>query len=159
MSRNGLGPFLSDADDPQPMGDELCSGEDWADTSVSVRGEVPVLACTEDLDSRNGRTDRVSELSLPMCNPQIQCGASNGTLLCADVAWLCLLSSANAGTVEDSAMSLGLGGQSLDHWRGVIWDPGIVGQQSIWICYDCLCLMALFQAMRLLVHDWAVWPV
>ena len=60
------------------------------------------------------------------------------------MAWLCLLSSADAGTAENSAMSMGLGGQSLDHWRGVIWDPGIVGQQSICVCCDCLCLMALF---------------
>ena len=68
-----------------------------------------------------------------MCNLRIQCGASNMTKLThGDVSWLCLLSSADAGTAEDSAISMGLGGQSLDHWRGVIWDTGIVGQQSIY---------------------------
>ena len=51
--RNGLGLFPSDADDPQPMGvfgDELFSDEDWADTSVPVRLEVPVLAFTKDFN-------------------------------------------------------------------------------------------------------------
>ena len=50
-------------------------------------------------------------------------------------------------------------GQCLDHWRGVAWNPGIVGQQHVVLCYDCLCLMALFRAMKLLIQDWAVWPV
>ena len=44
-------------------------------------------------------------------------------------------------------------------WRGVVWDPGIVGQQGLHICYDCLCLMALFRAVMSLVHDWAEWSV
>ena len=35
----------------------------------------------------------------------------------------------------------------------------IVGQQRVYLCYDCLCLMALFRAIRLLIQDWAVWPV
>ena len=56
-------------------------------------------------------------------------------------------------------MTTGLGGQSLDHWRGVIWDPGIVGQPCIRVCYDCLRLMALFRAVMLSVHDWAVCSV
>ena len=76
------------------------------------------------------------------------------------MTWLCLLSSADAKTGgETGAMSMDLGGQSLDHWRGVIWNPGIVGQQRACVCYDCLCLMALFRAIRLLIHDWAGWPV
>ena len=33
--------------------------------------------------------------------------------------------------------------------------PGIVGQQCLHACYDCLCLMALFRDVMLLVHDWA----
>ena len=56
-------------------------------------------------------------------------------------------------------MAMVLGGQGLDHWRGVIWDPGIVGQQCLHVCCDCLCLMALFRAVMLLVHDWAKWSV
>ena len=60
---------------------------------------------------------------------------------------------------NDHDMTTGLGGQSLDHWRGVIWDPGIVGQPCIRMCYDCLCLMALFRGVMLSVHDWVVWSV
>ena len=50
------------------------------------------------------------------------------------------------------------GGQSLDHWRGVIWNPGIEGQQDICVCYDCLCLMVLFRDVVLLLHMWTNWP-
>ena len=47
----------------------------------------------------------------------------------------------------------------LDHWKGVVWDPGIVGQQCLHMCCDCLCLMALFCDMMLLAHDWAAWSL
>ena len=73
------------------------------------------------------------------------------TLSREGMTWLCLLSSVDARTGENGAMSMELGGQSLDHWRGVIWDPVSVGQQSIFVCYDCLCLIVLFRAMWLLV--------
>ena len=75
------------------------------------------------------------------------------------MTWRCFLSSADEKTGEVGVMSMDLGGQSLDHWRGVAWNPGIVGQQCVFLCYDCLCLMALFRAIRLLIQDWAVWPV
>ena len=52
-----------------------------------------------------------------------------------------------------------LNDKGLDHWRGVVWDPGIVGQQCVYVCYDCLSLMALFRVVMLLVHDWAAWSV
>ena len=94
-----------------------------------------------------------------MCNLRIQRDASDVRLSRGDMTWLRLLSSADAGTVEYCAMSTGLGGQSLDHWRGVIWDPGIVDQQGICVCYDCLCLITLFRTISLLMQDWAVWPV
>ena len=96
---------------------------------------------------------------MPVCNLRVRSGASNMTLLREGMTRLCLLSSTDAGTEENGVMSMELGGQSLDHWLGVIWDPGIVGRQSICVCYDCLCLMALFRTMWLLVHDWAGWPV
>ena len=54
-------------------------------------------------------------------------------------------------------MSIRLDGQSLDYWRGIVWEPGIVGQQCLHVCYDCLCLMALFREVMLLLHDWAEW--
>ena len=118
-----------------------------------------MLAIKTDVISRNERTVGVSGLSLPVCNLQFRSGASNMTLSREGMTWICLLSSTDARTEENGAMSMELGGQSLDHWRGVIWDPGIVRQQSICVCYDCLCLMTLFRTMWLLVHDWAGWPV
>ena len=30
---------------------------------------------------------------------------------------------------------------------GVALNPGIAGQQRVLLCYDCLCLMALFRAI------------
>ena len=56
-------------------------------------------------------------------------------------------------------MAIRLHGNGLDHWRGVVWGPGIVGQQFLHMCYDCLCLMALFRTMMLVVHDWAAWSL
>ena len=34
--------------------------------------------------------------------------------------------------------------QRLDHWHTVSWDPGIADSRALSVCYDCLCLMALF---------------
>ena len=72
-----------------------------------------MLAFTEDLISKDKRTDEISALSLPMCNLRIQCDASDVRLSCGDMTWLCLLSSADAETVEDRAMSTGFGQPEL----------------------------------------------
>ena len=37
--------------------------------------------------------------------------------------------------------------QRMDHWRTVSSDPGIVESRVLSVCYDCLCLMALFRAV------------
>ena len=152
--RNGLGTIPLDADGPHPMvfPDELCSDEVWADMSVSVCEEVPVLAFKYDLISQDERTDEVSGLSCVICGFCM-------VIRIGDTRWFCLLSSADAGGANDSDMTTGLGGESPDHWRGFVWDPGIVGQPCIRVCYDCLCLMALFRAVMLSVHYWAVWSV
>ena len=50
-------------------------------------------------------------------------------------------------------------GRRLDHWRTVVWDPGIVDSWALAVCYDCLCLMALFRPVMSLVHHWAEWSV
>ena len=57
--------------------------------------------------------------------------------------------------LRDNSVAARLDCTGLDHWRGIVWDPGIVGQQCLHVCYDCLCLMALFRDAMLLVHDWA----
>ena len=45
--------------------------------------------------------------------------------------------------------------QRLDHWRAVSWDPGIADSRALSVCYDCLCLMALFRAVMSLARYWA----
>ena len=55
----------------------------------------------------------------------------------------------------DNSVAARLDCKCLDHWVGVVWDPGIVGHQCLHVCYDCLYLMALFRDAMLLVHDWA----
>ena len=96
---------------------------------------------------------------MTVCNLQFRSGASYVTELREDMPWLCLLSSADAKIGSIGVRSMELGGQSLDHWCGVTWNPGIVGQQGFCVCYDCLCLMVLFRDMVLLVHVWTSWPV
>ena len=139
----------------------LISDDVLADTSVSVREEVPVLALhtvtdkgaplvnpvvhqdirqiRDELFSQDERTDEVSGFSLPMCGLLIHRGTSDMGLSHGDTRWFCLLSSAAAGSAMDRAFAVGVDGQCLDHWRGVVWDPGNVGQQCICVCYDCLC--------------------
>ena len=50
-------------------------------------------------------------------------------------------------------------GRRLDHRRTVVWDPGIVGSRALSVCYDCLCLMALFRVVMSLDHHWVEWSV
>ena len=178
--QKGLGPFRSDAPVSPPRGrcrNELFSHEDCTDTMppehhMALRGmahvptsvsdedeEMPVLALNSEVVCENEQTNGVWRLPLTVCNSQFRSGASDVTLLSEGMTWLGLLSSADVKTGEVGIMSMGLGDQGLDHWRGVIWNPGIVGQQRVYLCYDCLCLMALFRAMRLLIQDWAGWPV
>ena len=136
--RQGLGSFPSGADDLLPMVvcyDKLFSDDVLAYSSVSVREEVPVLTLQiptdkgvllltpvvdqdvrrikDQLFSQDDRTDGISGLSLPICGLLIHRGA------------------------------VGLDGQDLDHWRGVVWDPGIVCQQCWHVCSYC--------------HVWAEW--
>ena len=182
--RNGISTFPSDADDPQPLvvfNDKLLSNDILADTSVSIHEEVPVLTLKifteegvplvppvidqgvrrieDELISQDKRMEEILVLPWPICDPPIHNGTSDNGLSPGDTEWFCLLYSADAGSVAHGTMARGLGGQGLDHWRGVVWDPGIVGQQCLHVCYDCLCLMALFRAVMLLVHDWAEWSV
>ena len=44
--------------------------------------------------------------------------------------------------------------QGLNHWYTVSWDPGVADSRVLSVCYDCLCLMALFRAVMSLAHDW-----
>ena len=70
-----------------------------------------------------------------------------GTRLCL----LCPVGTADLrilrnGSVDDLRM---------DHSCTVSWDPGIADSRTISVCYDCLCLMALFRTVMYLAHNWA----
>ena len=100
----------------------------------------------DELALMDSRIDEVSVLSLKIC----------------DTAWLCLLHFASPGKAWNNSVAARVDCRGLDHWRGFIWDPGIMGQQCLLVCYDCLCLMALCRDTMLFVHDWAalsMWTV
>ena len=69
--------------------------------------------------------------------------------------WLRLLCSPRSGQSGDNSVAADLNCKGLGHCRGVVWDPGHVGGQCLHVCCDCLCVIALFRSVMLLVHDWA----
>ena len=99
------------------------------------------------------RVDEASVLSMEICDPPIYSNTVDARISQGDTEWLCLLYSASSQSVRDDTIVIRLDGKGLDHWKGVVWDPGIVGQQCLHVCCDCLCLMALFRDMMLLAHD------
>ena len=102
--------------------------------------------------------DEVS-ISLPICDPPIHVGVIDVSLSHGDTERICLLYPADVRGVKSGAVEFTLDSRRLDHWHSVVWDPGIVGSQALSVCYDCLCLMALFRAVMSSVHDWAEWSV
>ena len=44
--------------------------------------------------------------------------------------------------------------QGLNHWHTVSWDPGVADSRVLTVCYDCLCLIALFWTVMSLPRDW-----
>ena len=95
----------------------------------------------------------VSVLSWPVCDPPIRIYVVNVAL--THNIRVCLLYPVGAGDLKGGSVD----SRRLDHWRTVDWDPGIVDLRVLSVCYDCLCLMALFQAVMSLVHHWAEWSV
>ena len=113
----------------------------------------------------NSQIGEFSVLSLGICDPSIDMNTLDGDelVICprdvgisgGDEEWLCLLYSASSGSVGDISVAVGLDCKGLDHWRGIVWDPGIVGKRCLHVCYDCLCLIVLCREAMILVHDWA----
>ena len=178
--RNGYSGFPPDSDDPLPQvvfSSLLFWNEDVAEPSrmLSDYGDVPVSAiqgCADtivplvppDTDVRfdnnelalmNSRIGEVSVLSLEICDPSIHSHTLDVGISDGDTEWLCLLYFARPGSTWDNSVEARVDCTGLDHWRGIVWDPGIVGQQCLCVCYDCLCLMALFCDAMLWVQDWA----
>ena len=96
--------------------------EDIADIPVSDNEDFPVSALQVSTDVG------VPGLSIVHSNI-LDSRVSQG-----DTEWLCLLYSASSGNVRDDTIAIRLNDGGLDHWRGVVWDPGIVGQQCVHVC-------------------------
>ena len=109
------------------------------------------------MDGLVGKDNLMDEVSIswPICDPPIHIGDIDVALSHGDMEWVCLLYPAGVRSVNSGTVEFTLDGRRLDHWHSVVWDSGIVGSQALSVCYDCLCLIALFQAVMSLVHDWA----
>ena len=174
--------ILRKADGPRPavmFSDRLFSEEELAETVVSVHREVPILPLRRFADvgvavippvadrpvrriisrlvGRNNWMDEVSVLSWPVCDPPIRIDVANAAL--SHSKRVCLLYPTGTGCLKGGSVAIALDGRRLDHWRTVVWDPGIVGSRALSVCYDCVCLMALFRAVMSLVHHWAEWSI
>ena len=99
--------------------------------------------------------DEVSVLSWPICDPPIHVGDGDADLSHGER--VCWLYPAGARRMNNGTVAIALDGQRLDHWRTVVWGPGIGGSQALSVNYNCLCLMALCRAVMSLVHEWSVW--
>ena len=80
-------------------------------------------------------------MSWPMCVRPIHIYVAN-TALTHNIR-MCLLYPDGAGNLQGRSVD----SQRMDHWRTVSSDPGIVDSRVLSVCYDCLCLMALFRAV------------
>ena len=99
------------------------------------------------LVGKDKRMDEVSVFSWTICDPPIHIGDGDVELSHGDMERFCLLYPADPRSMHNGTETIAMDGQRLDHWRSVVWDPGIVSSQGLSVCYDCLCLMSLFQAV------------
>ena len=101
-----------------------------------------------ELELRDSRIGEFSVLSLGIWDPSIDMDILDGDELVispcevgisgGDKKWLCLLYFASSGSAGDNSVAVGLDCKGLDHWRGIVWNPGIVGKRCLRVCYDCL---------------------
>ena len=105
---------------------------------------LPLNPC--DLSSEMGPMDTEG---LPICPQDTQITISDGQ-------WgedlLCLLIFSSQGNAVNLPVVGGLDWRGLTHWRGIVWDPGIIGVPRLRLCYDCLCLITLFPNVLLFVR-------
>ena len=130
------------------FGNSLFPGDGCADAVVLVHRDIPMSAV---LPVTSKRVDRIP----PVTDRLVQ------RTVCRSVGWdtygvcLCLLCPDSTEDLQDLRGG-SVDGQRLDHWRTVSWDPGIADSRTLSVCYDCLCLMALFRTVMSLSRYWAV---
>ena len=146
-----MGAFPPEAAGIRPavvFGNSLFPGDECADAVVLVRRDIPMSAV---LQVTSKRVDRIP----PVSDQHVQRTVSGS------VGWdtygvrLCLLYPDSMEDLQD-LQGGSVDGQRLDHWRTVSWDPGIADSRALSVCYDCLCLMALFRTVMSLARYWAV---
>ena len=113
-----------------------------------------------ELELLDSRIDKFSVLSLGTGDAFMDMDALDGDALGActrdvgildgDEGWLCFLYSASSGSSWDTSVTVGLDCKGLGHWRGIAWDPGLVGGRCLHVCCDGLCVIALFREVMLL---------
>ena len=62
-------------------------------------------------------------MSWPVCDPPIRIDVANAAL--THNTRVCLLYPAGTGDLKGGSVD----GRRLDHWRTVVWDPGIMGSR------------------------------
>ena len=122
--------------------------------TMSIPANYYYYYINNELDRRMGE---VSVLSMEFYDPLIHCSTLVARISQGNTECLCLLYSASSGNARDDTIAIRLNDKGLYHWRGVVWDPGIVGQQCLYVCCECLYLMALFRAIILLLLRVYIW--
>ena len=152
--RNGYGGFPPDTDGPLPpvvfsgqlFWDEdiaepsrrlpdcvdvhVSALQDFADTVVpSVPPDVDQIVRfdNKELALTDSWIDEVSVLSLDICDLSIHRDTLDVGISDGDTEWLCLLYFASSGSAWNNSVAARLDCKGLDHWRGVVWDPGYCG--------------------------------
>ena len=150
--RNAVGVVPPEATDVRPavvFSNRLFSGEELADTIVSVRGNVPMSLVLQAMDKGVAMIPSVADRPV-----QRMISGSVGWDVKMDevsvVSWpMCVrpIGMYDANTAKTYSMRMCLLYPDAGNLKG-----GSVDSQRLSVCHDCLCLMALF-------HQWAEWAV
>ena len=122
--------------------------EEECDIAVFLaRGEIPMLPVLP-------VTDKRVAMIPPVTNRHVQRTSSESVGEDAYNVRLCLLYPDSVEDLQDFRDGY-VDSQRLNHWHTVSWDLGIADSRVLSVCYDCLCLMALFRAVMSLARYWA----
>ena len=98
-------------------------------------------------------TDRKIDMIPPVTNKHVEQTYSKSIGGDAYNGRLCLLCPDSVEDLQELRDGY-VDSQGLNHWHTLSWDPGTADSRVLSVCYDCLCLMALFRAVIYLARDW-----
>ena len=101
-----------------------------------------ILICEEECDNTT-MDKRIARIS-PSANRHF--GQTSSEYVGGDTYYvrLCLLHPAGVENLLERRDGYD-DNQGLNHWHTVSWDPGVADSLGLSVCYDCLCLIALFK--------------